>query len=273
MGPEEKDEKPSGPKEMPFLEHLEELRGVLLQSFVAIGALAVVAWFAAPGAVDLLTAPAGRLVFLGPAEAFTLRLKVALLLGFFIALPFILFKVWSFVAPGLFDREKKILAVVVLGSTILFFTGASFGFFVLVPIALKFLLGFATENLQPMISAGNYFGFLAKLILAFGIVFQLPLVVSILTWVGLVKPDWLLRNWRIALVAIAAVSAVLTPPDVASQLLMALPVTGLYFGSAGLSVLIDRRKKKDAAEKAAAEAEAEDADETESGDERREEDE
>lgn len=244
MAPEEKAKEKRGSKEMPFLDHLEELRGVLLQSFLVVGALAVGAWFAAPGAVDILTKPAGNLVFLGPAEAFTLRLKVALFLGFLVALPFVLYKAWSFVAPGLFEKERKALGLVVVASTLLFAVGAAFGFFVLVPFAFEFLLGFATENLRPMISAGNYFGFVTKLVLAFGVVFQLPLVVSMLTWAGLVKADWLLRNWKIALVVIAICSAFLTPPDVASQMMMGVPVTALYFLSAGLAVLIERRKKR-----------------------------
>ncbi|MFH1278722.1 MAG: twin-arginine translocase subunit TatC [Candidatus Eisenbacteria bacterium] len=260
MAPEEKTGKKREGKEMPFLEHLEELRGVLLQSFVVVGALALVAWFVAPGAVDVMTAPAGRLVFLGPAEAFTLRLKVSLFLGFLVALPFVLFKVWSFVAPGLFEKEKKALGLVVVGSTVLFIAGALFGFFVLVPFAFRFLLGFATDNLQPMISAGNYFGFVTKLVIAFGVVFQLPLVVSMLTYAGLVKADWLLRNWKLALVVIAICSAFLTPPDVASQMMMGIPVTALYFLSAGLSILIERRKRR---EKEAAEEEEGEEDEEE----------
>jgi sec-independent protein translocase protein TatC len=232
-------------KEMPFLDHLEELRRVLLHSFLTIGVLAIGGWFLAERAIRLLIDPAGVLVFLSPTEAFTLRLKVAVVIGFLIALPFVLYKVWTFVAPGLFAKEKTILSFVVGGSTLLFFAGAFFGFAVLVPLAFRFLLGFRTENLQPMISAGNYFGFVIKLVIAFGIVFQLPLVISLLTWAGLVQPRWLLRNWRIALVIIAGCSALLTPPDVASQLLMALPVICLYFLSALLSHLIARRRKKE----------------------------
>jgi len=230
-------------KEMPFLDHLEELRRVLLHSFFVIAVLAVGGWFLAERAIRILIEPAGVLVFLGPTEAFTLRLKVAVAIGFLIALPFVLYKVWTFVAPGLFEKEKTILSFVVGGSTLLFFGGAFFGFAVLVPFAFRFLLGFRTENLQPMISAGNYFAFVIKLVIAFGIVFQLPLVISLLTWAGFVRPGWLLKHWRIALVIIAACSALLTPPDIASQMLMAIPVTSLYFLSALLSLLIARRKK------------------------------
>lgn len=228
--------------DMPFLEHLEELRGVLIQAAAAVVVLALGAWFVSEPVLTFITAPAGKLVFLGPTEAFTLRIKVALLCGLFVGLPFVLFKLWGFVAPGLMQDEKKLVSVVVGGSTVLFFTGSAFSFFVIMPIALGFLLGFQTEHLQPMISAGNYFGFATKLCLALGILFQLPLVVSMLTWLGVLEPRWLLRNWRYAIVSIAVVSALFTPPDVASQFLMGLPVIGLYFFSAFLSIIIHKRK-------------------------------
>lgn len=229
---------------MPLLDHLDELRGVLLQSSIAVVVLAIGSWFISRAALDILIHPAGKLVFLGPTEAFTLRVKVSLFIGFLAALPFLLYKVWSFVAPGLFSKEKRVLGILTSGSTVLFFVGASFGFFILVPIAFAFLLGFGTENLTPMISAGNYFGFVTKLVMAFGIVFQLPLVIALLTWADIVSPDWLLKNWRFAIVSIALCSALLTPPDIASQILMGLPVILLYFISAGLSMIIYRRKRK-----------------------------
>ncbi|MBN1826327.1 MAG: twin-arginine translocase subunit TatC [Candidatus Eisenbacteria bacterium] len=230
---------------MSLLEHLEELRGVLIHSGLAVILLAVGGWFVSERAVDLLIRPAGKLVFLGPAEAFTLRLKTALLIGLFAALPFVLYKVWGFVAPGLFTRERRVLTGLAFSSTVLFFLGALFGFFVLVPIAFAFLLGFGTENLTPMISAGNYFGFVSKLVIAFGVVFQLPLVVSLLTWAGVVEPRGLLRSWRLAVVVIAVASAALTPPDVASQILMGVPVLALYFLSVLLSAAIHRRRRRE----------------------------
>ncbi len=236
--------------DMPFLDHLEELRGVLIWSAAVVVALAAGAWFVSSPVLERITRPAGKLVFLGPTEAFTLRIKVALVTGLFAGLPFVLYKVWSFIAPGLLANEKKLLVVVVGGSTLLFVIGSLFSFFVIVPIAFSFLLGFGTSYLTPMISAGNYFGFVIKLSLALGIVFQLPLVVSLLTWIGILQPRWLLGNWRYAIVVIALVSALFTPPDIASQVLMGLPVIGLYFLSAFLSVLIDKRRKKDAAERA-----------------------
>ncbi|MBM3319268.1 MAG: twin-arginine translocase subunit TatC [Candidatus Eisenbacteria bacterium] len=253
---------------MPFLEHLEELRGVLLQSAALVALFACGGWFLSSEGLDLLIRPVGSLVFLGPTEAFTLRLKIALLLGFLASLPFVLYKVWSFVAPGLFERERRFVVLVVGASTVLFLAGAAFGLFVLVPIAVAFLLGFGTESLRPMIAAGNYFAFVTKLLLAFGVVFQLPLAVTLLTHVGLLQPEWLLRKWRYAIVVIAVVSAVLTPPDVASQILMGVPVLALYF----LSILISfavRKKRREENERDRESEEGEGGEETggENGDE------
>jgi sec-independent protein translocase protein TatC len=232
-------------KEMPFLDHLEELRGVLLHSALAVVLLATAAWFVSARALDLLIDPVGTLVFLGPAEAFTLRMKVALLLGFLAALPYVLYRVWGFVAPGLFRNERTIAVLVVAGSTLLFAAGAAFGLLVMVPIAVRFLLAFGTQNLRPMIAAGQYFSFVTKFVIAFGIVAQLPLVVSLLTYAGLLEPAWLFRQWRYALVLIAVVAAIATPtPDVASQLLLGVPVAGLYFLSALLSFVIRARRRK-----------------------------
>lgn len=245
---EKKKQKSSLRADMPFLEHLEELRGVLIQSAVAVVLLAVGGWFVSAPVLKFITAPAGKLVFLGPTEAFTLRIKVALFCGLFAGLPFVLYKLWGFAAPGLVQNEKKVLSIVVVGSTGLFLAGSAFSFFIIMPIAFTFLLGFGTEFLSPMISASNYFGFVTKLCLALGVLFQLPLVVSILTWIGVLDPRWLLKNWRYAIISIALVSALFTPPDIASQFLMGLPVIGLYFFSAFLSILIDRRKKRDAAD-------------------------
>ncbi len=230
--------------DMPFLAHLEELRGVLIHSAIAVAVLGIASWFVSEPVLRFITDPGGELVFLGPTEAFTLRIKVALLCGLFGGLPYILYKLWGFIAPGLMLNERKMIAIVVGGSTILFFAGSAFSFFIIMPIALRFLLGFQTAFLTPMISASNYFGFVTRLCLALGIVFQLPLVVSLLTWVGILEPRWLLSNWRYALVSIALVSALFTPPDIASQFLMAVPVVGLYFFSAFLSMLIARRKKE-----------------------------
>jgi len=232
--------------EMTLLEHLAELRAVLLHSILAVGACSVAAWFVSERAVEWLVDPAiaaaGELVFLSPTGAFMLRMKTALGLGTFVAVPFVLWRVWSFVVPGLFQRERRIFVPVLLGSLSLFYVGVAFAYFVILPISLVFLLGFGTENLRPMLSAEHYFDFAIRISLAFGAVFQFPLVVGLLTYWEVLAPDFLSRYWRYGVVAVFVISAILTPPDVASQLLMAGPVLLLYLVSIGVARWIARTK-------------------------------
>ena len=239
--------------EMTLVQHLTELRTAIFQSLLAAGLAAVGAWFLSEPAVNLLIRPAigpvGDLVFISPTGAFMLRLKTAIGLGVFIAAPFIVWRVWAFVVPGLLRREKRLLLPVIFCSVALFYGGATFAYTIILPIALRFLLGFGTEFLQPMITAEHYFDFAVRLTLAFGAVFQFPLVVTLLTWWGILDPDFLKRYWRWGVIAVFLLSAVLTPPDVASQLLMAGPVLLLYLISLVIAQLIARHRRREAAER------------------------
>ncbi|MCA9729562.1 MAG: twin-arginine translocase subunit TatC [Candidatus Eisenbacteria bacterium] len=242
------EERPGG--EMTLVEHLEELRTVLLQSLLAASVAAVAAWFLSDRAIDLLVRPAigpvGDLKFISPTGAFMLRMKTAIGLGLFLAAPFIVWRVWTFVVPGLLKKERKVAVPVVLSSVLLFYAGAAFAYLVILPIALTFLLGFGTQYLQPMITAEHYFDFAVRLTLAFGAVFQFPLVVTLLTWWGILDPDFLKRYWRWGVVLVFVLSAILTPPDVASQLLMAGPVLLLYLISLLIAQGIARSRRKEA---------------------------
>jgi sec-independent protein translocase protein TatC len=233
---------------MTLFEHLAELRAVLLQSLIAICAASALAWFVSERAMDLLirpaVAPAGKLVFLSPAGAFMLRFKTAVGLGLFLAAPVVAWRLWSFVVPGLLQKEKRVVAPVLAGSILLFYAGAAFAYTVILPVSMLFLLGFGTEHLQPMISGEQYFGFVLRLTIAFGTVFQVPLVVGLLTYWEVLAPDFLRRYWRYGVVLVFIVSAVLTPPDVASQILMAVPVLILYFASMLLAAAIARSRRK-----------------------------
>jgi sec-independent protein translocase protein TatC len=155
----------------------------------------------------------------------------------------VIWRLWSFVVPGLLQRERKVLVPVTWGSLLLFYVGVAFAYYVILPISLTFLLGFGTAHLQPMISAEHYFDFAIRLALAFGAVFQFPLVVGLLTYWEFLAPDFLRRYWRYGVVAVFVISAVLTPPDVASQLLMAGPVLLLYVLSMGVAQWISRAKR------------------------------
>ncbi|HMB70991.1 MAG TPA: twin-arginine translocase subunit TatC, partial [bacterium] len=227
-------------------EHLAELRAVLLQSLAAVLVLSVVAWFFSERAVDLLirpaAEPAGGLKFISPTGAFLLRFKTAVGLGAFAAAPVVMWRLWSFVVPGLLRRERRALLPVVFSSIVLFYLGAAFAYEVILPVSLRFLVGFGTDLLQPMITAEHYFDFAVRITLAFGLVFQLPLVTTLLTMWGLLPPDFLQRYWRYGVVLVFVASALLTPPDLASQLLMAGPVLLLYFLSMGLARMVGRRR-------------------------------
>ena len=230
-------------KQMPFLEHLDELRRVVIYSVVAVVGLALVAWCFSGRATDLLVTPLGKAVFISPAEAFTVRAKLSLLLGFLASLPFIFFRIWRFVVPGLLKRERSLLLPLVVSSTILFYVGVAFSYFMLVPSIIKLLLAFGTSRLEPMISVNSYFSFVFQISISLGLVFQFPLVVAALTWLGVVTPGFLKRKWRYAVVIIFIIGAVVTPGDGPSQLVVAIPICALYFLSILISMLVRRRKE------------------------------
>lgn len=241
--PEEKDEKL---KEMGFLDHLEELRSVLITSIIAWLAVSIVLWFFSKYVLDFLLKdiPVESLYFHAPVDAFMMRLKLSFILGFLITFPYILFRAWAFVSPGLFSREKRIVVPLVFSSAILFYIGVVFAYWILIPIVLNFLIKFGTDMLAPLISVDKYFGFVARLCFAFGIVFQLPLVILFLTSMGVISPSELLRKWRWAVLVIFIAAAILTPPDPTSQLLMALPLVVLFLGSILFSIIIEKRRER-----------------------------
>jgi sec-independent protein translocase protein TatC len=233
-------------KEMSFLEHLGELRSVIIQSLVVLLVVSIVCWFFSGRILELLLEdlPLDSLYFHSPIEAFMVRMKISFVLGAMITFPFILFKIWSFVAPGLFENERRKIYPFMIVSSILFYTGVLFCYIVLIPVVLKFLLGFATEHLNPLLSVNSYFAFVARLCFSFGIVFQIPVIVLILSAIGIVTPNFLLRQWRYAVVLIFFVAAVMTPPDVVSQLMMALPVLFLYIGSVLVAYFTVKKQKR-----------------------------
>ncbi len=238
------DEKKQGPdeKEMPFLQHLEELRRVVIDSLIVVAVLSAGCWFLSGRAVDALVVPIGKAVFIGPAEAFTVRLKLAIVLGLLISLPFVFLRIWRFVVPGLLRRERTALMPLALFSSILFYGGVAFSYFMLVPAVMRILLAFGTTKLEPMISIDKYLSLVIQIGLSLGLVFQFPLIVGVLTWLGVITPDSLKRKWRYAIVIIFIIGAAVTPGDGPSQLVVAFPVTGLYFLSILVSMVVHRRK-------------------------------
>lgn len=232
---------------MSMLDHLEELRKTLFSSLIAAALATVLCWFWSQPLLDLLVQPiltaAEGVYFHTPVEAFLTRLKLAAACGLFLVLPYILFKVYGFILPGLYVKERHVVTPLLVSTTLLFYVGVGFAYLIVIPQVVKFMLGFGTEIMQPLIGIGPYFAFVARLCLAFGLVFELPLVVLLLSTIGVVNPRLLLRTWRYALIIIVVFAAVLTPPDVFSQLLMAGPVMLLYFVSVLVAIVVTRRRR------------------------------
>ena len=243
---------PKPPGDMTFLDHLEELRRVLIDAIIAALLGLGAAWFFSGRLIELLiarTIPAGTpVVFLGPGEAFSTRIQVALGCGILITLPFILFRIWQFVVPGLLREERTFVLPIVIGGSLLFYLGSAFGLLILIPIVTKILLAFGTPSLKPTIAVGQLLAFVVRLVLACGLLFQLPIVAVFLTWFGIVTPERMWSVWRHAVVVIFVVAAAVTPGDGPSQLVLGIPVTILYFLSVGLSFLVRRRRARRAAD-------------------------
>lgn len=233
-------------KEMTFLDHLEELRRRILKSLIAVIVFAIGAYFISEWLVNVVSAPLEDVgvYFKAPAEAFLVRLKVSIFAGAVIAVPVLFYQIWMFVGPGLFKSEVKVAIPIVISSTIFFLIGGGFCFFYVIPLAIKFLLGFATENMQPMIMIGDYISFAGMMVLAFGLVFELPVASFILGRMGVINYKMLGKGRRYAVVGILILGSILTPPDIISQVLLAGPLYLLY----EISIIVVRitGKKADA---------------------------
>jgi sec-independent protein translocase protein TatC len=218
---------------MPFMEHLGELRVRIVRGLIGVLAGAGIALPFSQKIVDWLARPVTRLghelVFTAPAEAFWVQMKVGLFCGLFLSAPVILWQVWAFVAPGLHQHERKYAAPFVIIGSLMFLAGGAFALFVVTPYALTFLLGYARPGLRPMITIQNHVDFLLKFTLAFGLVFELPLALTLLARMGVVTARTLARHRKYAVLGAFVVAAILTPtPDAFNQALMAGPLIILY---------------------------------------------
>jgi len=228
------------------VEHLEELRRRIIVCLAVIFICAVACFLYIDKILIFLFRPVvvacgSKLVFIKPTEAFITKLKVAFYSGVFISIPVIIYQVWAFINPALVELERKVLSLAVPTSYLLFIVGVAFAFFCVLPTGVKFLLSCSTEGyIQPMISVSSYVSFVVIFLLAFGFIFQLPLVVLILTKLGIVTPQWLSRRRKYAILVIFIIAGMLTPgPDVFSQFLMAIPALLLY----EISILVSRLVK------------------------------
>jgi sec-independent protein translocase protein TatC len=220
---------------IPFTAHLEELRKRLITCFIAVAVGFALSYGFKEKLFNILTQPliavmdqGETLIYTGLPEAFFTFLKVSFLAGLMLASPVIIYQFWMFIAPGLYDREKRLLVPIVLLSSIFFVGGALFGYFIVFPYGFQFFLGFATETIRPMPAMKEYLSFSAKLLLAFGLVFELPLVITFLARLGIVTVPFLKKNRKYALLLFFVGAAILTPPDVVTQIMMAFPLMLLY---------------------------------------------
>ncbi len=212
-----------------FVFHLEELRKRLIISFLSIIPTTIVCFVFASKIIEFFRKPyGGKLIFISPPEAFIVNIKVAIAGGIALSFPVIAYQMWKFIAPGLYPKEKKIFLSLLLTSVILFVAGMAFSYFVIIPIAFNFLLKFGSSWFEPMFTASKYFSFVLKLMIAFGIVFQIPIVILFLSVSGVVPIENFTKYRRHIWVASFVIGAILTPPDVLSQVLMSLPLVVLF---------------------------------------------
>jgi sec-independent protein translocase protein TatC len=253
-----------GNAEMPFLDHLEELRWRIIWSLAAL-ILGVVAAFIVLQKFDIFKFLEGpilpylqgnKLKYTHPADPFSVLITASFSIGVVIALPVILYQVWAFLAPALYKHEKRVVLPVIFGAIALFVSGVALSFYVVLPLAISWLMGIArnTDALEPMITYREYFSFAVNMSLAFGLCFELPIVILLLATLGIVTPEFLRRYRRHALVLCVVAGALLSPGDLVwTTILLAAPLYLLYELSVVLTVIVYRRRRKRAAQAAAEE--------------------
>jgi sec-independent protein translocase protein TatC len=248
---------------MSFFEHLVDLRKRLINSAIAIALGAGIGLSVSKRFIAFITKPMidalssahleKNLYYTSPAGYVSLVINLGLYLGVVLAMPFVLYQIWLFVAPGLFKHERKAVAGFIVSSMFLFVCGLAFGYYIMLPQVLKFLVGFAADGpIKPLISINEYFDLTLIVLLGLGVIFELPVLIFILSLFGIVTPKFLLKNFRYAMLIITIVAAVITPsPDATTMLVFMAPMIILYFVGVFVSHLVLRRKEADAAAAAA----------------------
>ncbi len=224
---------------MGFLGHLEELRRRLIKSVFSVVILSFAAFYFADYIMEFIKIPLPseiELYNIAVTGSFYAYLKVSLICGVFAGLPFLFYQLWSFISPGLYSREKVFILPLVLFSTLLFLIGASFCFVLVLPLSFAFLTGFSGDTIINTITIGSYISFVGLLLMAFGFGFQMPIVAYVLGKMGILTSTFLSKGRRYALVIILIAGAIITPPDVFTQLLLAIPLYILY----EISILVVR---------------------------------
>ena len=237
-------------KEMSIISHFAELRWTLIRCICAVILCAIPCWMFWERIFDFfavlplrLSNPAPRIIYTAPVETVMLSFKIALTGGVILASPFIFQQIWSFAAPGLYKKERFLILSIVLASTLCFLSGFAFCYLML-PLLLRFLTGYATVQIDPFFRIDEYVNFLIKMSLAFGAAFEMPVIAFVLSRIGIIDHRFLIRFFRYSIVVIFTAAAILTPPDVISQVFLALPLLALYALSILVAFLAKRRPKE-----------------------------
>jgi len=240
---------------MSFFDHLIELRRRLISAVAAIGVGMVVGLAVAKYVVNFIVEPmqtalranhlADKLYYTSPAGYISLIINLGLYLGIVMAMPWVLYQVWLFVAPGLYKHERRAVASFITSAMLLFLCGIAFGYFVMLPQVLTYIIHFATDGpIQPLISINEYFSLILIVLLGLGLVFEMPVVVFILSLFGIVTPKFLLKNFRYAMLGITVMAAIVTPtPDATTMLIFMAPMVVLYFVGVVVSYVVLQRKR------------------------------
>src|SRR5580700_2412041 len=244
---------------MSFLDHLEELRRRLVYSIIAVAVGFFACWGYAEKIVGWMQKPIMEalkrngmpqtLVYLNPTDPFNLYLKIAMLAGLFVASPAVLYQAWMFISPGLYRNEKRYVVPFMFSTVGLFLAGGAFGYKLVYPAALEFLIGYG-KQFQPMITIHEYTDLFLTVILGLGVVFELPILVFFLALMGVVSAGWMWRNVRYSILVIFIIAAIITPTaDILNMCIFAAPMVVLYLLSIGLAYLVHPKQRKARAEK------------------------
>src|ERR1700720_999673 len=247
-------EDPGG--QMTFFEHLVELRKRIIHSLIAVGIGAGIGWFVAPYFVSWITKPmlkaladqhlTQQLVYTNPTGYLSLLIALSIYLGLVLASPVVLYQFWLFVAPALYKHERSATTGFLFSTVVLFLAGIGFGYFMMLPKVLKFLIGFHSQGpVVPLISINEYFDLTLMVLLGAGLIFELPVLIFFLTLFGIVTPKFLFVNSKYAILAIAIIAAIVTPtPDALTMLVVMAPMVVLYFAGIGVSALVVGKRNR-----------------------------
>ena len=250
------------PAEMPFLDHLEELRKRVIWSLVALVALSVIGFFMVTelNVIGILERPFHQVLpdqylrYTSPTTPVVVTFKLAFVVGFILALPIIAYQAWAFFSPALYEHEKKFVVPAIGVGFVLFLAGIAMAYFLVLPLGLRFLIGFQAESLTPIITVDEYLRFATRLILAFGLIFEMPVVLVLLSFLGIVTPTGLRKYQRHALIILAITAAMLTPADLGTMFMLLVPMLLLYELSIWLVRLVGGGRRSTRAEEPAPES-------------------